>query len=204
MLDESPQHETRQMTTNNPKNPNDHNETNMADSACNCALALLKSIEKFMQKHKKMFEKIYVMILGIIIAILIVTLLSEQTNFRIFANVLPLNNWKFQMANACLLLSYVSSNILFLRIVIGAACFWFVIWAVYYNPLPIIDTVMWNFVMMLVNLRHAITIFYNKRHIAFEPNLEKLYLKTFKGIVTRTQFQKLTHRALIREYQQGR
>jgi CRP-like cAMP-binding protein len=84
------------------------------------------------------------------------------------------------------------------------AGFWFVIWAASYQPLPLADTVFWNFASMIINIKMAFEIFYAKRPIVFSEELEKVYTGIFEGIMSRAAFRTLSKAGLVRDLAQGR
>lgn len=118
---------------------------------------LVESFKKSIA-NKKVLVILYIVLLGNGIILLLALLIGYED--WIPFSIMDINNWIFQIANFLLLLSYTSSDILFLRLVLGAASLFFIIWGFTFNPLPLFDVVLWNYIMGLINIRHAISLFY--------------------------------------------
>ena len=97
--------------------------------------------------------------------------------------ILPANHVLFQIANIFLFLSYLSVNLLYLRIVLALAGLFFAIWylallmhlitrAIFVLRISL-DTALWNSVFMAINIYRAVQIIYKSRPIEFEdPDFE--------------------------------
>lgn len=158
-----------------------------------------------LESYKKKLDQIYTILIGVVSIVLFIILLRPYTDYNpLPVDYLPTNNWKFQVANSFLLLSYVGSDLLWLRVILATACAWYMIWAATFPPMMLMDTFLWNFVMMLINSRHAVLIFYSQRPLTFDVLHETLYKNLFEGLTTRDQFLRLTKTALIRDLGPGR
>ena len=131
-------------------------------------------------------------------------LLSQKLDIKWWFKTSSLNNWMFQSANICLILSYATKNILILRSVLTLACLWFMLWGVTFPNGVLIDGVAWNYIMMLVNLKHAIELFYEKMPIQFPIYLENIYQHMFITTMDRKAFKKLTDISFLRLIEKGK
>jgi len=61
------------------------------------------------------------------------------------------------------------------------------------------DMGIFNFVMVLLNIYHAVVLVYDKRHIEFPEELEQIYTVLFSRYMSRVQFQELAAVAVIRQ-----
>jgi len=103
------------------------------------------------------------------------------------------------MADSLLVLSYAMTDFLQLRLCLSVACISFVIYALT-SPIGImVDMGMFNFVMALLNIRHAIVLVYRKRYIEFPEELEQIYTALFSQYMNRVQFKALADVSLIRQ-----
>tara|TARA_B100001105_G_C22381266_1_gene439778 strand:+ start:646 stop:1584 length:939 start_codon:yes stop_codon:yes gene_type:complete len=143
-------------------------------------------------------------ILGNSLILLFIIIFSDAFGYDLPIDTRPINRWDFQIANLCLLLSYVSSNIIYLRIVIGLACLWFVTWSMTIGSGALVDVAIWNYVMALINFGHAVKLFYDKRPIVFDEYREQIYLNTFDGIMSRKDYKILMKNSLYREIPKNR
>jgi len=91
------------------------------------------------------------------------------------------------------------TNFLQLRLCLSVACISFVIYAVT-SPIGImVDMGVFNFVMALLNLRHAAELVYRKRYIEFPEEQEQIYMELFSQYMTRVQFKALADISVIRQ-----
>ncbi|ETO36349.1 Popeye domain-containing protein [Reticulomyxa filosa] len=131
---------------------------------------------------------------------IVLVLFSEKIGIHWPFKASRLNSVIFQFANVFLLLSYVSSNILWLRIVLTLACLCFAVWAGTFPPGSLLDTFMWNAVMMLINLRHAVALLFQLRPIQFDRvEHEQVYSHMFQGLISRKDFKILCDVCLVRQ-----
>jgi len=110
-----------------------------------------------------------------------------------------LGNWNLQIADFLLVLSYAMTDFLQLRLCLSVACISFVIYAVT-SPIGImVDMGVFNFLMALLNLRHATELVYRKRYIEFPEEQEQIYTTLFSQYMTRVQFKALADISVIRQ-----
>ena len=110
--------------------------------------------------------------------------------------VQPPSHWLYQMANAFLLLSYLSPNLLALRLLLAGGCLCFALWGLLVLAVSV-DTVVWNAFFCLVNLVQAGLLVYSMRPVQLDAPLEAVYAHFFnkEGLrMTRGDFRRLTHR----------
>lgn len=50
---------------------------------------------------------------------------------------------------------------------------------------------MFNLVMCLLNIRHAVLLLYHKRYVEFDEEWEQIYCQIFEAYMNRTDFQQL-------------
>jgi hypothetical protein len=118
--------------------------------------------------------------------------------------VLPAGHWTFQLANAFLLLSYASPDVLFLRVVLLAAGFCFVMWGALVLSVAV-DTVVWNGVFCVINGYRAAELAWARRPIRFEmAEHEEIYAEVFRPVgIGRVQFKRLMEQGLMRKLRCG-
>ena len=110
--------------------------------------------------------------------------------------VQPPSHWLYQLANAFLLISYLTPNLLLLRILLAAGCLCFALWGLLVLAVSI-DTVVWNAFFCLVNLTHAAILLARLRPLPLPPHLEAVYRHFFsqQGLtMSRSDFHVLTHK----------
>lgn len=185
------------------------NELSIIDEEVEIILNLPESkFKKLLFKYilnPKNYNTFYKILFGNSIILLIIVLLSDIIGYGIpIKSTLPVGNWMFQMANGFLLMSYISSNILFLRIILSIGGVWFIIWMYNFEGGIIFDGILWNYVTLLINIRHSVILFYAKRPIVFDKDREQIYLQKFKGIMPRSDFKILSKNTFIRELRKDR
>lgn len=93
--------------------------------------------------------------------------------------LLPANHWLFQLANASLFFSFISYDLLVLRVVLAVAALFFMLWGALILDYSL-DTILWNAVFFLINLTFAVRIAYSRRPIHFDRiEHERLYKVLF-------------------------
>lgn len=109
-----------------------------------------------------------------------------------------------QAANAFLLFSYLTYDILLLRITLAMAGLLFLLWAVIVLDIAL-DTAIWNLLFFLINTAYAVQIAYARRPIKFRTvHEEELYRNLFAKVgVSRIMFQSLLSHALVRRLKAG-
>ena len=105
-------------------------------------------------------------------------------------------------ANIIMMISYSLENFLTLRICLAIGCFCFALWGLTNDPM-LLDTAMFNTVMMLFNVRHAVRLAYHHRHISFESQWEQIYVNVFEGYLNRVDFKKLVDISYKRSFKKG-
>lgn len=118
--------------------------------------------------------------------------------------VQPANHWLFQIANGFLLLSYLMIEILYLRVLLAAAMFFFTTWGLVILRVSV-DTTVWNFVFLTINIGHIIKILYDRRPLKFDPDREFIWQYIFFRYynMDRHTFAALTETCVIRTYKAG-
>ena len=107
------------------------------------------------------------------------------------------------LAANCVMMAYSIEHFLSLRVCLSIGCLLFAIWAITSAPI-LLDTAMFNTVMFLFNVRHAMKLWYAQRYIEFPPEYEKIYKKVFKPYLNnRVDFKKLVDISYIRTEKKG-
>ncbi|CAF1544001.1 unnamed protein product [Didymodactylos carnosus] len=107
----------------------------------------------------------------------------------------PAAHWLFHLANCFLLVSYATTNILALRILLASGSVCFTLWGALVLSISI-DTTVYNGIFFIINTVQALIILYNMRSIKFDPYRELVYNHFFgkdKIKLSRTEFNKLTN-----------
>ena len=115
------------------------------------------------------------------------------------------SHWLYQLANAFLLLSYISPNLLALRLLLAAGCVCFALWGVFVLAISV-DTLVWNAFFAVVNLTQAGILIYHRRPIQLDPQLEAVYQHFFSkdGLrMSRRDFKSLTQKAYVKALEAG-
>ena len=110
--------------------------------------------------------------------------------------VQPPSHWLYQLANAFLLVSYLSPNLLALRLLLAGGCICFALWGFFVLAISI-DTVVWNSFFALVNLTQAAILLHHRRPIQLDPQLEVVYQHFFGKdglLMSRRDFKALTYK----------
>jgi len=92
--------------------------------------------------------------------------------------LLPPQHWLFQVANFCLFMSYIMFNILYLRILLATASFFFVLWCILVLQVSL-DGTLWNFVFLIINIGHVTKMLYDKRPLKFDEDKEFIWEHVF-------------------------
>eukprot|EP00164_Ancoracysta_twista_P004225 GFYU01005690.1.p1 GENE.GFYU01005690.1~~GFYU01005690.1.p1 ORF type:complete len:518 (-),score=98.48 GFYU01005690.1:353-1906(-) len=118
--------------------------------------------------------------------------------------LLPANHGLFQAANSFLFLSYVSRDVLQLRLVLAFAAIFFMLWSGLILDFSL-DTFLWNFVFGIINSIQAVLLIYQRRPIKFDrPEHEDLYENVFANVgMSRLQFKTLASESLWRTLKAG-
>jgi hypothetical protein len=158
---------------------------------------VVRQIKRYILNPKS-YNNIFKVLFGNSMILLFIVLFSDASGYDLPLNSIPINHWTYQIANALFLLSYASESILYLRIILSCGAFWFMIWMYTFEGGMIIDGIMWNYITLLINIRHTITLIYAKRPIVLDNDREGVY-KKFDGIMSKADFKILSKNAFIRE-----
>jgi len=176
-----------------------------------CCRNLFLCISRCLGRHRKCFLWIkylseFALANSFIACIFILFMKAYDENcFKKWSNgyMAVLGNWNLQIADFLLVLSYAMTDFLQLRLCLSVACIGFVIYALT-SPIGImVDMGVFNFVMALLNLRHASELVYRKRHIEFPEEQEQIYTSLFSQYMTRVQFKALADISVIRQNKAG-
>ena len=144
------------------------------DRTCSvCVGRLLVKLEQYNISSK--LKKLYNVLLCNAAIICFLLILSRALNNEVFGSSFfrsdspPL----LLAANVIMMCSYSIENFLMLRVCLSIGCCCFALWGVTNEPM-LLDTTMFNTVMLLLNLRHAVILSYRHRHIDFEPAWEQV------------------------------
>ncbi|XP_078472510.1 popeye domain-containing protein 1-like [Lampetra planeri] len=102
----------------------------------------------------------------------------------------------FHVANACFLLALLVPGTVFLHMVLFrtllvAGCALFITWAALYRCA--IDIVVWNSILLTINLVHLVYLLYRNRPVKVHGELKRVYRRLFEPLnVSRELFQTLT------------
>ena len=145
-------------------------------------------------------ETVFTILFGSFSIILIIVLLSDLKPEMIPFKIVPIefhkkDNLARQLSIFFTFISFITENMLLMRIVLCLS-FGIGIIANFLTPPPVnLSFVIWNFLILLINLKHVSIICYSKRHISFDKSREIIYT---------TIFQKLMKNSLIRMIRKGR
>ena len=110
---------------------------------------------------------------------------------------LPANHFLFQIANVCLMVSYLApdslNGLFMLRAALGLGGLFFALWGWWVLCAP--DTFVWNLLFMIFNFAHlAYMVFKVKRPRRFSEEADHVYKYLFEPLgVEPYQFQKLAN-----------
>ena len=86
----------------------------------------------------------------------------------------PPSHWLFQLANCLLFVSYLSNNILALRLLLAAASLCFCLWGALILNISV-DTTIYNAIFATINLTHAVIIIRHMLPVELPTQLQRLY-----------------------------
>lgn len=114
------------------------------------------------------------------------------------------NHWLFQLANAFLLVSYVSVNVAMLRLALLFAGASFALWGWFVLDVSL-DTFLWNAVFVVINAAQLMRVLIRARPYPIEDEtLAAAYAALFeRAKLSRYQFMLLARRGEWREYAEG-
>ena len=109
----------------------------------------------------------------------------------------PPSHWLYHLANIFLLFSYLSPNLLVLRILLAAGCLCFALWGLLVLAISI-DTTVYNGFFFLINTAHALYLVYQLRPVEVDSELEAVWRAMFDGkdglVMNRRDWKKLTEK----------
>jgi len=148
-------------------------------------------------------ETIFTVIFGTSILLLTIVLLSDLKP-EIIPFAITSIKWSSaphvarQLSIFFTFLSFITTNMLIMRTVLTIS-FGIGIIAIAISPPPLnFSFILWDFVILLINLKHVLLICYRKRHITFDKDRELVYTNIFNDIMSRHNFQELCTNSLIR------
>jgi hypothetical protein len=103
------------------------------------------------------------------------------------------------LAYTSLLLSYVFTNILFLRIFLILASVFFITFACVIGNI-FLDSIVFNVVFILINIYQSIPLFIDYIEVKLDPLEEKIYEENFKRYLSRRKFKTLISKSVLRFY----
>lgn len=120
------------------------------------------------------------------------------------ATINDANHWLFQLANSFLFMSYLSKDVLVLRVVLMGAGLSFVLWGSLILKVAV-DTVVWNAIFTVINAYRAAEVAWSRRPIKFDcPEHETLYDELFGPVgIGRLKFRMLMEQGLLRKIKRG-
>merc|ERR1719474_918288 len=173
------------------------------DTTCAvCIGRLLVKLEQYQISSK--LKKLYTVLLINAVIVCFLLILSRALDNEVFGSSFfrsdspPL----LLAANVIMMCSYSIENFLMLRVCLSIGCSCFALWGLTNDPM-LLDTTMFNSVMLLLNLRHAVILSYRHRHIDFEDAWEQIYVNVFQGYLNRDDFSKLVEISYIRRTKKG-
>jgi hypothetical protein len=151
----------------------------------------------------------FTVVYGTTLMILVVVLCSDLDPKIIPFRILPIQfnhmpNLTAQLSMMFTFFSFVTTNVLFMRVVLVLS-FGIAIISNSLCPPPLnFSFMVWQFAILLINSKHVLIICYGKRHISFDVDREAIYDKMFSTLLSRHEFQRLTEGSLIRTVNSGR
>lgn len=152
--------------------------------------------EKFIQMSNKVFD----LINGILAFMLLMFLIANNLDYNFFPfNVNNANSWLYQVAQVVFIISYLTKDILLLRLLLICGNILFII---NFSLKGIsIDFLIYACFAITVNLKNIFELLYKKRPIIFDKYREQIYKEIFHNFMSRDEFALLTKYSLIRDLQ---
>eukprot|EP00457_Paulinella_chromatophora_P010569 gb/GEZN01010677.1/.p1 GENE.gb/GEZN01010677.1/~~gb/GEZN01010677.1/.p1 ORF type:complete len:366 (-),score=41.50 gb/GEZN01010677.1/:73-1170(-) len=152
-------------------------------------------------------ETIYTVLFANVFVICCILIIAKATGNEFFLEWSPklagLGNWNLQAANLMLVISYALRDFLMLRLSLFLACLCFIFYSAT-SPIGVmLDMLFFNVLLALLNVRHAISLMWEKRFVEFSPELEQVYSNVFRDFMSRADFARLADLALSRTEKQG-
>ena len=185
---------------------NDEDEYNTETKLKKCIekiCSFMNSDPKIKKYLKKIFTTLFIVLFGSSILLLIVVLFSDLNPSIIPFEIARIEfnstvNLTQEMSIFFTFLSFVTSNILFMRIVLIFSFGIGICSMILAPPPPNLAFIMWYILVLLINIKHSLQIIYNKRNIKFDENNEQIYNKIFRKLMSKNDFQILMTNSLIR------
>jgi len=185
---------------------NSHSQLNDVTISVGCCQRIFYCLSGCMLNNPKLLLRIkyvfwIILANGLIACLFILVMkLYDPVIFWRWSNgyLSVLGNWNLQIADCLLVLTYALTDFLQLRICLSIACISFVIYSIRAPVGVMADMGMFNIVMALLNIRHAVVLVYKKRYIEFAEEMEQIYTTLFSQYMTRVQFKELSDISLIR------
>jgi len=168
---------------------------------------LLKWVNDYL--NTKYLDTIFTILFGTFSMILCIVLASDSKPDMIPFKIVPIEFQKQeklarQLSIFFTFISFITDNMLLMRVVLCLS-FGIGIIANFLTPPPIdFSFVVWNFLILLINLKHVSIICFSKRHITFDSSRELIYTTIFHKLMSRNDYQKLMKNSLIRTIRKGR
>lgn len=144
------------------------------------------------------------MVIIVNISVFIIFLLSRKLYNKNFLtqHFTKLSSWDIQIASILLCFSYSLNNFLYVRICLSIACTWFILFSISKDKV-VIDILAYNLIMVALNLKHAISLLYQRRYVEFSPEHQQIYENVFRNFMSRTDYEKLVNISVIRDEKAG-
>ena len=165
---------------------------------------ILNKLSPYMKYISTLFKVVLINVL--IVSILLIV--SRIFNNKLFPNQIhtifvsdsePL----LLLASVTMMFSYGLTDIFRLRIFLSLGCALFCGWAITNKPTILLDTFIFNLMMLLLNIKHTIQILYDRRYIKFDKEYEQIYQKIFSNYLSRVDFEKLIKISFKRDMKNG-
>ena len=159
--------------------------------------------------NTKYVEVVFTILFGSFSIILLIVLMSDLKPEMIPFDIVPIELHKSdklarQFSIFFTFISFITENVLFMRVVLCLS-FGIGIIANFLTPPPVdLSFVLWNFLILLINLKHVSIIIYSKRHISFDQSREDIYTTIFQSLMSRNDYQRLMKNSLLRIIRKGR
>ncbi len=151
--------------------------------------------EEFIKITNRLFD----IINGILVFILILFLIADQYNYNFFPfEIDKAFSWWYQIAQIFFILSYWTTDILILRILIICG---YILFIIAFRSSIAIDFLIYSTVAILINLQNIFELLYKKRPIMFDEYREKIYKELFINFMNRDEFSILSKNSLLRDLQ---
>lgn len=146
----------------------------------------------------KTFSTIYmVLLINLIIFISVLLIWKIKNKDFIPSYFSPLTPWDLQLGSVFLCISYALQNFLYVRMCLALACSWFIAYSLSQDKI-VIDLFCYNCIMVLLNVKHAINLLYERRYVDFTKEHQQVYDSVFKDFMTHTEYEKMSKIALLR------